>query len=139
MTLITRRTFLRGSGAGALSVGGLGAYAVGIEPELMLNVTSYTPQIANWPSDLPLRIAVIADIHACEPWMSAARVREICLTANDLKPDGDNFFSLTLVGVFNSLRKLFVLSCNRAFSSCLFIRGCIILVAITRTALLGSH
>ncbi len=87
MTLITRRTFLRGSGAGALSVGGLGAYAVGIEPELMLNVTSYTPQIANWPSDLPLRIAVIADIHACEPWMSAARVREICLTANDLKPD----------------------------------------------------
>ncbi len=87
MPLITRRSFLRGSGASALSLGGLGGYAMGIEPGLMLQVTRYAPRPVNWPDNLQLRIAVIADIHACEPWMSAARVREICLAANALQPD----------------------------------------------------
>ena len=34
-----------------------------------------------------LKIAVIADIHACEPWMSVARIRSICELANSLSPD----------------------------------------------------
>lgn len=87
MSLVTRRAFLRTGAAGLLSTGGLGGYAVGVEPRFMLGVASYAPQIAAWPSDLPLRIAVIADIHACEPWMPASLVRDICLRANALKPD----------------------------------------------------
>lgn len=87
MTLLTRRTFLRSGGATGLAVAGLGGYAGGVEPGLMLDVTPYAPRPAAWPNDLPLRIAVIADVHACEPWMSAARVRDICLTVNALQPD----------------------------------------------------
>ena len=41
----------------------------------------------NWPEDLELTIAVIADIHACYPWMSEERVGEIVDLANAQKPD----------------------------------------------------
>lgn len=87
MPLITRRTFLGSGAAGALSVGGLGGYAMGVEPGLMLDVTPYEPKLPKWPAGLALRIAVLADIHACEPWMSASRIRDICLATNALKPD----------------------------------------------------
>jgi predicted MPP superfamily phosphohydrolase len=87
MSLITRRHFLRTGTAGVMSVGALGGYAMGVEPGLMLDVTSYQPKVASWPAGLSLRIAVLADIHACEPWMSAARIRDICKTTNALKPD----------------------------------------------------
>lgn len=87
MALITRRAFLRAGGASALAMGGLGGYAMGVEPGLMLDITPYAPQLPRWPAELALRIAVIADIHACEPWMSAGRVRDICLAANALEPD----------------------------------------------------
>ncbi len=85
--LINRRRFLRGAGVLGTGFTGLGAYAAGIEPGLMLDVTNYTLTPPGWPANLPLRIAVIADIHACEPWMSAARIRSICEVANGLKPD----------------------------------------------------
>lgn len=87
MTLITRRGLLRMGGAGMMATTGLGGYAFGVEPGLMLDVTSYAPRIQAWPDHIPLRIAVIADLHACEPWMSAARIRDICLTTNALQPD----------------------------------------------------
>ena len=70
--MITRRTFVRGVGAFALSGLALGGYAVA-EP-WRLNVTRYAPALPAWPASLKLRIAVIADIHACEPWMPAFRV-----------------------------------------------------------------
>jgi len=41
----------------------------------------------NWPPGLRLRIAVITDIHACEPWMPVSRIREIAQVANALSPD----------------------------------------------------
>ena len=53
----------------------------------MLEVTRYNIAPATWPADLKLKIAVIADIHACEPWMPAARIREIAEVANALQPD----------------------------------------------------
>ena len=65
----------------------LGSYAFGIEPGLLLDVTSYRITPANWPSALKLKIAVIADIHACEPWMPAARIRHIAEVAMGLSPD----------------------------------------------------
>ncbi|MEH3119022.1 MAG: metallophosphoesterase [Methylorubrum populi] len=40
-----------------------------------------------WPAGLRLRIVAIADIHACEPWMSAARIEGIVAAANALQGD----------------------------------------------------
>ncbi|GAC1330204.1 MAG: metallophosphoesterase [Beijerinckiaceae bacterium] len=85
--MLNRRHFIQGVGGLALGTTALGSYAFGVEPELMLGVTRYNVAPAAWPADLRLKIAIIADIHACEPWMSAARVREIAEVANALNPD----------------------------------------------------
>lgn len=86
MALVTRRGFLRAAagGAGLLSVGG---YAFGIEPGFILTRTTYHMTPPAWPADLHLRIGVISDVHACEPWMPASRVRAICNKVNALHPD----------------------------------------------------
>jgi predicted MPP superfamily phosphohydrolase len=78
---------MRGAGVCGIGVGSLGSYAVGIEPGLMLDVTNYTLTPPGWPANLPLKIAVIADIHACEPWMPVSRIQTICDIANGLDPD----------------------------------------------------
>ncbi len=65
---------------------GLGGYAVGVEPR-RLAVTRYDLAPARWPAGLRLRIAVLADIHACEPWMSIERVGRIVEQTNALAPD----------------------------------------------------
>ena len=85
--MLTRRHFLRGFGGLTLGTAALGSYAFAVEPGLMLDVTRYNIAPPSWPADLKLKIAVIADIHACEPWMPAARVREIAEVANALQPD----------------------------------------------------
>jgi predicted MPP superfamily phosphohydrolase len=85
--LITRRGLLKSFGLTGLGTVGLGSYGFAIEPGFMLGVTPYQLTPPNWPADLHLRIAVIADIHACEPFMSATRVRAICELANSTKPD----------------------------------------------------
>lgn len=87
MMLLNRRSFLLGAAGLPLVTSGLSAYAIGVEPVMMLDVTSYALTPPGWPADLPLKIAVIADIHACEPWMSANHVRHVCAVTNSLKPD----------------------------------------------------
>ena len=84
--LITRRKFLKG--LGALFLGGLavGGYAVGVEP-MRLRIQSYELNPPHWPGGLRLRIAALADLHACRPWMSPERIRFIVEQTNALKPD----------------------------------------------------
>jgi predicted MPP superfamily phosphohydrolase len=53
----------------------------------MLDVTSYDVAPEGWPDGLRVKAIVIADVHACEPWMSTARIRQICEVSNALKPD----------------------------------------------------
>jgi len=60
-------------------------------------VTSYRVRPPGWPDALNVKAAVIADIHACEPLMSAARVRGIAELANRLEPD-----IIFLLGDFNA-------------------------------------
>ncbi len=87
--LFTRRRVLQGAGAVALSGVSTGAYATGIEPFRQV-VTRYaiTPNpAAPWPAGLSLRIAVLTDIHACEPWMSAERIAGIVAATNALGAD----------------------------------------------------
>jgi uncharacterized protein len=84
--MISRRNFLRFlAGLGAASVSTV-AYGFG-EPELRLGVTRYTIQPPQWPADFQLRIAVIADLHACDPWMSLDRIQSIVERTNALGAD----------------------------------------------------
>lgn len=86
--MISRRTFLRTMGLGAAAVVGLSSYAFAIEPRFRLVVTRYRVSPPGWPSGgKPLRIAAIADIHACDPWMPLSRIEEIVEVANGLSPD----------------------------------------------------
>lgn len=83
--MISRRRVLAGlAGLGAGSFG-LGGYAVA--ESYGLDVASYSLTPPNWPRDLRLRLAVIADLHAGDPWMSAERIRAIVQTTNALQAD----------------------------------------------------
>jgi hypothetical protein len=50
-------------------------------------VTRYHPNPRQWPADFPLKIAVVADIHACDPWMSLDRIEAIVERTNALNAD----------------------------------------------------
>ncbi len=83
---ITRRGFLWGLGAFALSGLSMAGYAFGIEQSGMrVKRDKVTPP--DWPPGLNLRIAAIADIHACDPWMSLGRIESIVEATNALEAD----------------------------------------------------
>jgi predicted MPP superfamily phosphohydrolase len=82
--MLDRRAFLRLPAA--LALGGV-AWSVAIEPNYLLDVARYRVTPAGWPRGLALRIVVITDLHACEPWMPVARIRRIVALANSLAPD----------------------------------------------------
>ena len=95
--MITRRQFLTGvCGSLALS-GGLGSYAFAVEPGFRLIVTEHDVATPRWPYATPLRIVALSDIHACEPWMPADRIRAIVDKANSLGGD-----IIVLLGDFTS-------------------------------------
>lgn len=97
MALVTRRHFMLGAGGVALLGAGLAGDAFALEPAFMLDVTRYRVAIAGWPRGLHLKIAAIADVHACRPWMDVARIRHIADITNALKPD-----LIVLLGDFNA-------------------------------------
>lgn len=85
--MLTRRGMLKAFG-GLVAAGFVSsAYAVGIEPLLRLRTTTYRIAPPGWPEGQKLRIVALADIHACEPWMSARRIGDICRYANELGGD----------------------------------------------------
>src|SRR5580658_6585758 len=84
--MLSRRHFLRTfSGLGFAGVSTL-AYGFS-EPELQLQVTRYQISPSQWPADFNLKIAVVADIHACDPWMSLDRIESIVDHTNTLGAD----------------------------------------------------
>lgn len=83
--MLTRRTVMKGLGALAAGTTLTGGYALA-EP-WRLGVTRYAVQPQNWPAGLRLKLAVIADLHVCEPWMGIDRVRQIVARTNALAPD----------------------------------------------------
>lgn len=84
--MITRRTFFRRFAQLAMAGAALGTYAVAGEP-MRLRVQRYRPEPPGWPRELPLRIAALADIHACRPWMGPDRIAGIVAQTNALRPD----------------------------------------------------
>ena len=84
---ITRRTILLGLGGTLFAGAATAGYGVGIEP-MRLSITRYAIRpIGPWPKGLRLRIVALADLHACEPWMSLPRIAGIVEAANGLGGD----------------------------------------------------
>jgi uncharacterized protein len=84
--MLSRRHFLRTFSG--LGVAGVSTVAYGFsEPEFQLHVTRYQVSPPQWPADLQLKIAVIADVHACDPWMSLHRIQTIVEHTNALGAD----------------------------------------------------
>jgi predicted MPP superfamily phosphohydrolase len=86
--MISRRGFLTlGAGAAAGSFFGA-ADAFAIEPYFRLTVKEWTVGHKDWPVVAPpLKIGVLTDIHAVEPWMPAHRIEAIAARMNALNPD----------------------------------------------------
>jgi predicted MPP superfamily phosphohydrolase len=85
--MISRRRFLRflaGFGAFGASTA---AYGFGVEPLLRLRVARYEISPPQWPAGFQLKIAVIADLHACDPWMSLEHIEAIVERTNALDAD----------------------------------------------------
>jgi uncharacterized protein len=84
--MISRRRFFRFlAGLGAV---GFSTTAYGFsEPVLRLRVARYNIQPPQWPSDLELKVAALADVHACDPWMSLRHIETIVERTNALQPD----------------------------------------------------
>jgi predicted MPP superfamily phosphohydrolase len=84
--MISRRQFFR-------FIGGVGAFTASTtaygfsEPILRLRVARYDITPPQWPADFPLKIAVVADLHACDPWMSLQRIEAIVERTNALDAD----------------------------------------------------
>jgi uncharacterized protein len=100
--MITRRGLLARAGISAFGLVGADAFAV--EPLLRLAITQYAFTPPQWPAGLKLKIAVLADIHAINPWMTPARIAAIAQTTNALQPDiillaGDYEAGMPLYGV----------------------------------------
>ena len=88
--MISRRQFLRLFGAlGAVGAAAAGAagYGFWFEPLIRLKVARYDLTPPHWPDGLNLTIAALADLHACRPWMSPARIDGIVETTNGLGAD----------------------------------------------------
>ena len=84
--MLSRRHFLRTFSG--LGVAGVSTVAYGFsEPELQLRVTRYQVSPPQWPADLKLKIAVVADVHACDPWMSLQHIQTIVEHTNTLGAD----------------------------------------------------
>lgn len=83
----TRRGVLKT--LGYLLAGGIGiaGYGFGIEPAWRLAVERYRLTPPRWPAGLKLRLAIIADLHAGEPYMGPARIAKIVARANSLEAD----------------------------------------------------
>jgi predicted MPP superfamily phosphohydrolase len=85
--MITRRRFLKWvASLGAVAVAA-SAYGIVIEPLLRHRIARHDLKLRPWPSDLNLTIAVIADIHACKPWMDVERIESIVEQTNGLGAD----------------------------------------------------
>jgi predicted MPP superfamily phosphohydrolase len=63
------------------------SYGFVFEPLMRLKTTRYDLQPKQWPRGFELKIAVLADLHACRPWMDVERIASIVRETNALGAD----------------------------------------------------
>lgn len=83
--MITRRQLLNGFGIAAVGSAGFGTYA--LAEQFSTSVKTYRLSPPGWTAGLSLRLVVLADLHACRPWMDVERIEGIAAQVNALKPD----------------------------------------------------
>jgi len=83
--VITRRTLLKTLAFSGVASFTLGSYAVA--EALRFGVTRYAVSPPGWPEGLSLRLAILTDLHVCEPWLGIDRLRHIVAETNALRPD----------------------------------------------------
>lgn len=83
--MLSRRHLLQGSAIAAGSTMGLGSYALAEPQRLTVKHIRVSPP--DWPEGLRLNIALLADFHVCDPWMSVDRISAIVERTNQLAPD----------------------------------------------------
>lgn len=84
--MIHRRTLLKWLGGTLLATLAAPAYAF-TEVLGRPRITRYSLTPPKWPAGLSLSVAVVADIHACEPWMTPDRISTIVEQTNALGAD----------------------------------------------------
>jgi hypothetical protein len=85
--MISRRRFFKFIASLGAATFSTAAYGFGVEPVLRLRVARYHVTPPQWPADLELTIAAVADLHACDPWMSLRHIEAIVAHTNALRPD----------------------------------------------------
>lgn len=85
--MLSRRGLLSAFGGVFAGMFGLAGYAFAIEPGFRLARTHYRLRLDGWSADAPMRIGVIADVHASEPQMGLKRIAEVVAATNALEPD----------------------------------------------------
>src|SRR5208337_2012973 len=105
--MITRRHFLNLAAATAGSGIAVAAEAFAVEPLFSLVRKEWIAEHRDWPiAAPPLRIGILSDIHAVEPWMPASRVGAIMRELNAQEPD-----VIVLLGDYvNGLQRRFCLA-----------------------------
>lgn len=83
--MLSRRDMLKMLAAVGIGSTALSSYAVA--ESFNERVTPYRLTPPGWLPGLNLRLAVLADLHICEPWMSIERVKAIVEQTNKLEPD----------------------------------------------------
>ena len=95
--MISRRDFLKMLGAMGVGSSALSGYA--LAEAFQENVTRYQLMPPRWTPGLKLRLAVLADLHVCEPWMSIKRLEGIVEETNRLGADAILLLGDYVVGV----------------------------------------
>jgi predicted MPP superfamily phosphohydrolase len=80
--LLTRRSLL----ALPAIVAGTVVYGAGVEP-FFTTVRRYALSPPGWPKGTTLKVAALADIHACDPWMGVGHIERIVDETNRLGAD----------------------------------------------------
>ena len=83
--MFSRRQVIKGlvvTGIGSMSLGG---YALA-EP-FRLGVSRYAITPSGWPKGLALKLAVLTDLHICDPWFSLDRLEGVVARTNALDAD----------------------------------------------------
>jgi predicted MPP superfamily phosphohydrolase len=85
--MITRRRLLQWIASLGVVGAATAGYAFIVEPLWRARITRYDLTPRRWPPGLNLKIAALADIHACHPWMPPERIRSIVAATNALGAD----------------------------------------------------